>query len=347
MATPSARVGSDRDSMSVVGSGEPALPPSSSISRHQGMATASASSASDEAEASWAGASGSAAEVHHAPASRPAVRANTLESTKSVLWKAVSAWRLPIRPGEMPLYVQRRFRKKAYGLLSIQLGVLLLITLTIKLCLPDHLGTLSLSRPREMISFYTLGFTTVFALFFLQSIADRYPWNYIALISITVLVGIFWGLAPNMFNAMLHVQVLGILFVSTIGNTIIVQLLTRETVQPWHALIISNVASWSVAAVVSVVITQHLGLCSLAWSMVAAVIALLLLFLALFVGAGAHMVRCNPDSFLQVVVAMDCALLVVTTPMFIVSSFLFCMAAEPETENQGEVHVDGVDVEDP
>lgn len=233
-----------------------------------------------------------------------------------------SAWRWPQRPGELPLYVQRNFRLKTFGLITVQLALVFGEMALVHWLFRHKLGFETAAEGGQML-FYALGALTLFVILWLHFLKDWYPVNYVLLLITTVLVGLFWGLSPITIGGQyLHFQVIGILVVAMAVSTGASALLTTEKVSPWHTIMASHLLGWAVGASADVVIVMHFGLSSLTWTIVAVVLTLFLLTGVLLLDAGSLLVKCNPDDFMRVIVAMDSALLVVSMPVFVLSCCL-------------------------
>jgi len=253
--------------------------------------------------------------------------------------RMVSSWRWPAKPGEMPLYVQRTFRLKVYGLLSIQLTIVMCLCLVIR-----HLvDTYIVNEPLVTGLFYMMGAVAVLSTLMLRLYADIYPWNYIGLAIVTLVVGVCWGLLPqNLEHGCLHIQVLAIVLFTALGNFVLAPLLTGEKVEPWSSIVISHFVTWLVGSVLAIVLASQFAYSSCAWSLLASALAGLLIMAALAFGGGTLMVHCNPDRFLHAVLAMDWGMLVVTWPLLLFPSLLLCAYPYPEEVDVGppELHAE-------
>jgi len=205
------------------------------------------------------------------------------------------------------------------GLISVQLAVVFAMMLLVHVLVRSHFSTAS--EEGQML-FYGLGAVTLFLILWLHFLKDNYPINYVLLVFTTLLVGLFWGLTPFMFGYHLHFQVIGILVVAMMVSTIAAGLLTREKADPWRVLLVSQFVGWLAGSFADVFVMTYLGMSTVAWTMVAVMIALTLLIGVLLLDAGHLLVKCNPDDFMRVVVAMDSALLVVSMPIFVLSCCL-------------------------
>mmetsp|Transcript_175652 Transcript_175652/g.563304 ORF Transcript_175652/g.563304 Transcript_175652/m.563304 type:complete len:340 (-) Transcript_175652:389-1408(-) len=279
----------------------PMPPPSSSVSSESAASEPTSESSSDPA-----------GEL------TPSAIARTQRSGH--LHRIASSWRWPAKPGEMPLYVQRTFRLKVYGLLSIQLTIVMCLLFVVRYLVTTN----EVNETLLTGGFYTMGAVAVLGTLLLRLYADIYPWNYVGLANVTLMVGVCWGLLPgNLSQSYMHIQVLAIVLFTAVGNFVLAPLLTGEKVEPWSSIVISHFVTWLVGSVLAIVLASQFGYSTYAWSLLAATLAGLLIMAALAFGGGTLMVHCNPDSFLHVVIAMDCGMLVVTAPLFLLASFLF------------------------
>lgn len=241
-----------------------------------------------------------------------------------------SSWRWPAREGELPVYVQRMFRVKAFGLLAIQLTVIFVEMLIVETVLDS--GRISLSKDNNII-FYVLGTLTLCLIISLHFAKDNFPMNYVLILCTTVLVGMCWGLTRAILQSYLNFQLIGILAVVMMVSTPMAIVLTRESIDSSAAVAFSMFAGWVVASCLDLAITQHFGLSSVTVVAIAIVLTLLLLAMVLVFGAGPLLARCNPDDIVLVIVSMNTALLIMVMPIFVVlCCFLHADSTEPAPE---------------
>lgn len=254
------------------------------------------------------------------------LRRVTTKSSHAAVIAMTSAWRWPERPGEMPLYVQRSFRMKAFGLIGLQLVCILLESLAAQRFLVPRLDAAGLLER----AFLGLGCLAVALIVVLNMAAKRFPVNYALILSTTVVVGVFWGIAPPLIHASLHFQLIGVLAASMLLSTAAVALLTRQHLSGQAALSMSVLSGWASASCLDLLVVQYWDICPLGVAGLAIAMALVLLVLALLLDAGHLLTKCNPDDFALVVVSMDSALLVVSLPILIIACrFLHRPVAEP------------------
>lgn len=231
----------------------------------------------------------------------------------------ITSWRLPEAPGEVPMYVQRAFRLKTFGLLVAQLAAVLCIMLaTDRVILTQNWGDSAL---RKWL-FVVLACITPALQLVLVMWRNRVPSNFMLLAVITVLVGIMWGLARPCWDITLHIELLCILLVAMMVTAALLAMLPVKNLGQWSALALSQLTGWLTGSVLELVVASSLGL-NLHLSLAASGIALLL-FLAMFLLAGHMLVKCNPDDVMRVVVAMDAALIIVAGS--IILAFVNAMA---------------------
>jgi len=123
----------------------------------------------------------------------------------------------------MPLYVQRSFRLKVYGLLSIQLTIVMCLLFVVRYLVTTN----EVNETLLTGGFYTMGAVAVLGTLLLRLYADIYPWNYVGLANVTLMVGVCWGLLPgNLSQSYMHIQVLAIVLFTAVGNFVLAPLLT-------------------------------------------------------------------------------------------------------------------------
>lgn len=246
-------------------------------------------------------------------------------------------WHLPERDGEMPIYVQRDFRVKVFALLSMQLLSIFSEMLLVRLLLHPWLADRGLH-----FVFVALGILAIALVFFLHRRTERFPSNYALVLLITLVVGIVFGLAPEIFGSHLPVQLLGILAVASVLATALLAVLTRKDLKPRTTLLISVSLSWATAAYLDVYITQHWALVSPAAAGVAVLMSLMLLSMWLLLDSGRRLITCNPDDLVVVIVCMYSVLLLVSLPIFVLTMLPNDVEADDElaaAPQEVEAHV--------
>lgn len=252
----------------------------------------------------------------------------------------VSMWRLPPAPGKMPIYVQRSFRLKALGLLCAQLFVVLAIMVASTLVRID--GVMSNAVPGVLLAAIVL---VILALIILSGLKAFYPLNYILLGLVTVLAGLAWGIAGELLPAHVHFQIIGIICIAMVCVTCLATALSFSALEPWPLVLMSIFSGWLVGVVTDAWLAQLLGIGDWKHTWIAIAVTFVL-FLIFTWEAGRLLVDCNPDTFMNVVVAMDSSLLVVVSiPVFWLMGFTFvvtcCLRSavqdgEPPEEGEGE-----------
>ncbi|CAK9049265.1 Uncharacterized protein SCF082_LOCUS27311 [Durusdinium trenchii] len=240
-----------------------------------------------------------------------------------------SLWRYPSTPGQMPRYLQRKFRMKTFALMGFQLALVLAITVLV-----DYLqlwGAMmpTLGQTPAQVVFYVIGAINFTSILALQNFKDRYPLNYLLLCVTTVLSGIFWGLTRGVTNVTIHFQILAILSFTMAGASIASGILTnleRKIAGP-HLLLASILPCWFVGCLIDALLTFLLfKLDPLEVS--GAIGFSFLLICILLVDVGKLLDRCRPDDFMAVLVAMNSTLMVVVSIPFFVLTFCFLHSGE-------------------
>jgi len=236
----------------------------------------------------------------------------------------ISSWRLPSQGNKLPAYVRRSFRLKTFGLLSVQLMAVLSVMLLV-----DSSGSyMQLNAAWSKVVFAGLGLATTTALAVLVGCRERYPDNYVLLALVTVLVGLYWGMGYSVFSSGFHLQVAGILTVTTCTATALMAGLPLHDHGP-STFVGPLLVGWLVGSVSDLVLAPSLGKPLLTAVLAALTALFLLVFLVLSVGT--RLVSCNPDDFMRVIIAMDSTLLVVVSiPLFFIISCLVHLEAATE-----------------
>lgn len=222
---------------------------------------------------------------------------------------------------------------KTFGLMGVQLIFVLALSVVI-----DYLKLWDIVRPilgetfSEVI-FYFIGALNLTCILALQGFKDRYPLNYLLLALTTVMSGMFWGLTRGVTDFTLHFQILAILGFTMCGaaviSTILADLETKMTNS--RILLASLMPSWLMASVINAILSEsifHLKVIEVVGSIGFS----LLLICILLVDVGKLLVRCRPDDFMSVIVAMNSALMVVVSIPFFVLTFCFLHSGEALTE---------------
>lgn len=129
-----------------------------------------------------------AAESEERPEERAVESEEAAQATGMAIFQqrppwARSEWRYPSNRGEVPRYMQKAFRLKTFGLMSLQLLLVLLIAVPLRQL---HLAE-RLPCPHEMEKLFRQGVVYIFGVFNLTSLLllhcyqDRYPANYLPL----------------------------------------------------------------------------------------------------------------------------------------------------------------------
>lgn len=245
-----------------------------------------------------------------------------------------SLWRFPTTAGHMPKYMQGAFRMKTFGLMGAQLILVLALSVAIDyLTLWDHLRP-NLGETFSQVIFYFIGAMNLTCILALQTFKDRYPFNYLLLALTTVMSGAFWGLTRGVTDFTLHFQILAILAFTMCSAAVISYYLTNldTKITASRILVASLMPAWLVASVIDAILSEmifHLKVMEVAGSIGFS----LLLICILLVDVGKLLVRCRPDDFMSVIVAMNSTLMVVVSIPFFVLTFCFLHSGEALTEH--------------
>jgi len=248
--------------------------------------------------------------------------------------RMMTQWRLPSRPGKMPVYVKDMFRLKALSLLCSQLLVVLGIMLAIEV------SGLASEWDRSMSAGILIFFIAmaVVGLIALKYCMDVFPTNYCLLAVVTLLAGFVWGVGGQLLPAQMHFQVMGVVTGAMVFSTMSIAVLARARLSSSKSVFGSVIFGWIVAAVADAIIAQHFGIDQM--SIVISVFVALGLFVVFGWEAGQLLVDCNPDSFMSVVIAMDASLLVVLSIPFLwavsIGLFVSCWLLSPQAELPGD-----------
>lgn len=242
------------------------------------------------------------------------------------IW-ARSTWRYPTVTGEVPRYMQRAFRLKTFGLITLQLLLILLLAVPLRMSgFAEHIP-----EPEGMENFfhqgivYMFGVVNLVALLLLNCYKDRYPANY-ALWAFSVLTsGVFWAVAyTKNFMTMVQFEILGILLITMVMAMVISRVLSNmeRKFSGSQVLALSFLPGWFLAclalALQAFVRSEQAPL-----EMISAICVSAVLLGILFLDAGKLMVRCDPDDFMRVVISMNATIMVVVSiPFFFLA---FCM----------------------
>lgn len=240
-----------------------------------------------------------------------------------------SLWRFPTTAGNMPKYMQRAFRMKTFGLMGIQLIFVLALSVAI-----DYLTLWDMMRPKlgetfSQVIFYFIGAMNFTCILALRGFKDRYPFNYLLLALTTVMSGTFWGLTRGLTDFTFHFQILAILAFTMCGAAVISSILADlETKMTGSRILVASVMpAWLVASVINAILTEMIFRLKV-MEVVGAIGFSLLLICILLVDVGKLLVRCRPDDFMSVIVAMNSTLMVVVSIPFFFLTFCFLHSGE-------------------
>ena len=240
-----------------------------------------------------------------------------------------SLWRFPSTLGDMPRYMQRKFRMKTFSLMAFQLLVVLGLAVLI-----DFQNFWDVMRPSmgatpSQVMFYFIGALNFISIMALQTFKDRYPCNYALLAVTTLMSGAFWGLTRGVTDFTIHFQILAILSFTMCSATVVSGILTNlETkISGMHILMLSLMPAWLIASVINANLSFlifHLDPLEIAGSTGFSFV----LILILVVDVGKLLERCHPDDFMAVIVSMNSTLMVVVSIPFFVLTFCFLHSGE-------------------
>ncbi|CAL1135990.1 unnamed protein product [Cladocopium goreaui] len=178
-----------------------------------------------------------------------------------------------------------------------------------------------------------MNFTCILAL---RGFKDRYPFNYLLLALTTVMSGTFWGLTRGLTDFTFHFQILAILAFTMCGAAVISSILADlETKMTGSRILVASVMpAWLVASVINAILTEMIFRLKV-MEVVGAIGFSLLLICILLVDVGKLLVRCRPDDFMSVIVAMNSTLMVVVSIPFFFLTFCFLHSGEVFLEPLG------------
>ncbi|CAJ1374461.1 unnamed protein product [Effrenium voratum] len=272
-----------------------------------------------------------------APATRMSTRMSTsMSRVTRRLASSRSLWRYPSSHGQIPRYMQRAFRLKTFGLMTLQLAAVLGIVVLARWSkVPEHLAEAINMIWRQGIV-YSIGVLNLLGIFLLNCFKDRFPLNYLFLGLTTVISGLFWStMRWDTFQLVtVQIQVLAILCVTMLVATVVSFVLSglERKIADNQILLLSLVPAWLFGCCTALLADLALGatpsqvLGSIGWSVV------LLGILSLDVGN--LLVRCDPDDFMRVLVAMNSTMLVVVSiPFFFLA---FCVLRLDQAQEELE-----------
>jgi len=238
---------------------------------------------------------------------------------------ARSDWRFPTNRGQVPRYMQRAFRWKTFGLMTLQLAMVLLIAVPLR-----QLEILErFVYPEDMETFlrqgivYFFGVLNLVSILLLHCYKDRFPANYMFLAVTTLTSGVFWSLAySKTFMTMMQFEILGILFVTMFSATVISTILSgmERKIQPTTVLIFSFLPGWCMGC--CAILLQRLIMdLPLPLELLGAIGVSAILLGVMFLDVGPLLVRCDPDDFMRVIVSMNSTMMVVVSIPFFFLAF--------------------------
>jgi len=201
-----------------------------------------------------------------------------------------------------------------FGLLSVQFAFTFVMMLILEFALPwERFGRRSTGT---QTTFIFVGFLTAALLFALRVLMRKYPWNYLLLLLITLLVGVSWGLSCSVLTGQLHFHIVGIMTIAMPVATIISTVMSLHSVEPQKTVTSAIFLGWLAGSFVDLVVLVSLPEGSLS-AVSIAILFTAALFAAVVYDSGDLLVQGNPDDFMRVIISMDSGLLVVISiPIF-------------------------------
>lgn len=242
-------------------------------------------------------------------------------------YSARSTWRFPTNRGDVPRYMQRAFRWKTFGLMTLQLFTVLLIAVPLRqaqlldrIAYPEEMGNLL----RQGIV-YTFGVLNLVCILLLHCYKDRFPANYVLLALTTVTSGMFWSMAYSKnFMMLMQFEILAILCITMFCTTVISRILSglERKLHGSVVLVLSFFPGWCIGCC-AILLQRVLLAPPIPLEMAGACSLSAILLGILFLDVGPLLVRCDPDDFMRVIVSMNsCMMVVVSIPFFFLA---FCM----------------------
>eukprot|EP00435_Cladocopium_sp_Y103_P027730 s2290_g6.t2 len=242
-------------------------------------------------------------------------------------YSARSTWRFPSNRGEVPRYMQRAFRWKTFGLMTLQLCAVLLIAVPLReaelldlITYPEEMGNLL----RQGIV-YSFGVLNLLCILLLHCYKDHFPANYLLLVITTLSSGVFWSMAYNKnFMTMMQFEILAILCITMFCATVISRILSglERKLHGSVVLLLSFFPGWCTGCC-AILLQRFLLTPPVPLELAGACSLSAILIGILFLDVGPLLVRCDPDDFMRVIVSMNSTMMVVVSiPFFFLA---FCM----------------------
>lgn len=247
-----------------------------------------------------------------------------------------SSWRFPTNRGQVPRYMQRAFRWKTFGLMTLQLFTVLLIAVPLRQArLLDRF-----TYPEETENLlrqgivYSFGVLNLVCLLLLHCYKDHFPANYLLLVATTVISGIFWSMAYSKnFMTLMQFEILAILCITMFCTTVISRILSglERKLNGSVVLALSFFPGWCIGCC-AVLLQRVLLMPPVPLELAGACSLSAILIGILFLDVGPLLVRCDPDDFMRVIVSMNsCMMVVVSIPFFFLA---FCMLRLDHREDE-------------
>lgn len=274
-----------------------------------------------------------------------------------------SVWRWPSQPGKLPLYVQRAFAVKMFGLLAFQLLLCLALMLPAhRLCQSWHFtsrGTkvdpngpngrsnssvfadvMPVDQPGVLLAlYYGLSFACMLMLILQWWVRDRYPWNYFCSFVSTLMVGAFFGISDELLLMQIHTRLLCIVTMTMSISSLLCCLFLREE---WcKNLVLMTMGSigigWAVSSITVLAVSQVLDPVNYVGKTCTACLLAAFVLTFLLVHAWNSLMNSKVDDLVGIVAVMDASLLAVVSLPFLFLLLAFCAPSSAMQIQQGGV----------
>mmetsp|Transcript_92435 Transcript_92435/g.238640 ORF Transcript_92435/g.238640 Transcript_92435/m.238640 type:complete len:340 (-) Transcript_92435:454-1473(-) len=218
-----------------------------------------------------------------------------------------TTWRWPQRPGELPVYIQQRFRSKVFLVVGLQLAVVLLMMCLMDFCIHEWLASIPSGILFCVFAMSSIAFLVALSV---VSLSERHTLSYVLLLLWTLSTGCCWGIVRlGIMDTWFQYQALGIPCVTMLLSAAIAAATPNVNVDPTTLLYVTVMPAWAVGAVVVTTTSVMLPIPGAASSLVVAVgytAGLTSVLLRLDIG---HLRKPDLDEFVGAIVRMDIALL--------------------------------------
>mmetsp|Transcript_11561 Transcript_11561/g.28715 ORF Transcript_11561/g.28715 Transcript_11561/m.28715 type:complete len:370 (-) Transcript_11561:470-1579(-) len=230
----------------------------------------------------------------------------------------MSTWRMPRSPGKLPDYVQRSFRLKAFGLVTLQLVVIFTIMLSLNAAEIRRMHPVN----SEVVLCTAVALNVLFLILLVRRI-NLYPFNYILLAATAVLCGIASSISGDYLPEAIRLQIVGSMCMAMLVTTAIFSVQACVSrFEPMELVLVSSFLGWMAGAIMNALIAPALG-AQHPEMLVSAMVTAAMLVVFLFQTART-LEKCNPDSFIALVATMDSTLFLIV-PVRIEWAFALCL----------------------